>query len=132
MLLQALYQWTITALSANEIDAQFHAESDMESVDVEYFQSVLRYITSHAEQLDALVVDLLDRPAKELDPVSLSILRIGAYEFSERLEIPYKVVINEGINLARKFGPAESSKFINAVLDRLAVKLRPVEVKGTD
>lgn len=128
MLLQALYQWAITAQSAAEIDAQFHAENNMEGVDIDYFQSMLRTISSDAGAVDAHFEEMLDRSIRELDPVTLSILRIGTREFLDRLDIPYKVVINEGINLAKKFGPTDSAKYVNSILDRLAGELRKDEV----
>ncbi len=130
MLVQALYQWALTGHSATEIDAQFHAENDMERVDVDYFQEVLRAVIKQSEAIDAQFVDLIDRPLKDLDPVSISILRLATYELTERLDIPFKVVINEAINLAKKFGPSESMRFINGVLDKLAARARPVEFKA--
>lgn len=130
MILQALYQWAVAEQSVSEIDAQFHAENDMEKVDVEYFQEVLRKVVKDSKELDELFVDLIGRQLKELDPVTLSILRLSSYELKERLDIPFKVVINEGINLAKKFGPAESTRFINGVLDRVAARLRAAEVEA--
>lgn len=130
MLLQALYQWAVAGQSVSEIDAQFHAENDMEKVDVEYFKEVLRTVIRDSETIDSYFSDLIGRPIKELDPVSLSILRLSSYELKERLDIPFKVVINEGINLAKKFGPAESTRFINGVLDRVAARVRSVEVEA--
>jgi N utilization substance protein B len=130
MILQALYQWSVADQSVSEIDAQFHAENNMEKVDVEYFQEVLRRVIKGSKDLDEQFSDLIDRPLKELDPVTLSILRLSSYELQERLDIPFKVVINEGINLAKKFGPAESTRFINGVLDKLAARLRTAEVEA--
>lgn len=127
MILQALYQWSVTEQSVSEIDAQFHAENDMEKVDVEYFQDVLRKVVKDSDALDEQFRDLIDRPLRELDPVTLSILRLSSFELRERLDIPFKVVINEGINLAKKFGPAESTRFVNGVLDKLATRLRAAE-----
>ncbi len=128
--LQALYQWALTGHSASEIDAQFHAETNMDRVDVEYFQQLLRHVISHSTEMDASFSGLLDRPLRDLDPVTLSILRIGVFELDQRLDVPYKVVINEGINLAKKFGPAESARFVNGVLDKLAVRMRPQETSA--
>lgn len=130
MILQALYQWSVAEQSVSEIDAQFHAENDMEKVDVEYFQEVLRKVIKDSGELDELFSDLIGRQLKELDPVTISILRLSSYELKERLDIPFKVVINEGINLAKKFGPAESTRFINGVLDRVAARLRKAEVEA--
>ena len=130
LLLQALYQWAVAGQSASEIDAQFHAESNMERVDVDYFQEVLRKVTADSDQIDAHFVDLIERPLKDLDPVTLSILRLASYELSARLDIPFKVVINEAINLAKKFGPDESTRFINGVLDRVAARLRSAEIEA--
>jgi transcription antitermination protein NusB len=130
MLLQALYQWSVAGQSASEIDAQFHVENNMERVDVDYFQEVLRKVIKDSESIDAHFADLIGRPIRELDPVTVSILRLSSYEMAERLDIPFKVVINEAINLAKKFGPSESTRFINGVMDRVAARVRPVEFEA--
>jgi len=127
LLVQALYQWQLARTPAQEILQQFHDEAGMTKVDVPYFNILLIQILDQLETLDALFKPYLDRDIKELDPVSLSILRLSTYELSQRIDIPYVIVINEGVELAKVFGATDSHKYINGVLDKLARKLRVLE-----
>ena len=128
MLLQSLYQWQIAGQALHSIEAQFHAENNMTKVDRDYYHELLHGIPAALGDIDDRYAPLLDRRLDELDPISLSILRIGCYEMAERIDVPFKVVINESVNLARKFGPQDSQKFINAVMDKLASRYRQAEV----
>ncbi|RJQ47537.1 MAG: transcription antitermination factor NusB [Gammaproteobacteria bacterium] len=128
--LQALYQWHVTRQDSAEISAQFAAEQDLRQAEVEYFQELLKNIALHHAELDALYAPLLDRPLDEVDPVECAILRIGAYELQHRPDIPYRVVINEALELAKLFGSAHSHKYINGILDKLARQLRAAELAG--
>ncbi len=128
MLVQSLYQWELAGQDPVQIEAQFHADNNMDKVDVEYYGSLLRAICSRCPDIDSNYTALLDRRLDELDPVSLSILRIGAYEMAERPDVPFRVVINEAVNLAKKFGPQDSQKFVNAVMDRLVPRHRKAEL----
>ena len=119
-LLQALYQWQLTDNSINDIKQHFHDEFDMEGVDQEYFDELLNKICQQSEDIDALILPHLDRQLSELGPVEISVLRIGAYELNQRIDIPYKVCINESVNLTKKFGPQDSYKYINGILDKIA------------
>lgn len=129
--LQALYQWHLTALPLQEIEAQFIANTHttFDKVDMPYFLELLRSIPPQAEILDAHMQPILDRPIADLNAVELTILRIGSYELAHRLEIPYRVVIDEALRLAKTFGTVEGFKYVNAILDKLAKKLRMVEMQ---
>ncbi len=130
LLVQALYQWQLARTPSQQLLQQFHDEAGMTKVDVPYFNELLVKILDQLEDLDLLFKPYLDRDIKELDPISLSIFRLSTYELSQRLDIPYVIVINEGVELAKVFGATDSYKYINGVLDRLARKLRLVEVAG--
>lgn len=128
--LQALYQWQMAGASLNEIEAQFRVEQDMSRADMPLFSQLLHQVPARVSQLDEVLLPLLDRSLEDLDPVELSVLRLGAYEMADRVEVPYKVVINEAVNLAKVFGATDSHKYVNGVLDKLARKLRTVEVNA--
>jgi len=129
--LQALYQWHMASASPTAIEAEFRADYDFEVVDLEYFQALIHGVPANAEDLDALLEPLLDRKLSELDPVERSLLRLGAFELRERIDVPYRVVINEAVALAKKFGASESFRYVNGVLDRLATTLRVAEVRAS-
>ncbi len=129
-LLQALYQWQLNAADAADIARQFAGGSELKNADTEYFDELLRAITADADELAAKAAKHLDRPPAQLDPIERAILLIGAYELEHRIDIPYRVVINEGVELAKRFGAEESHRYINAVLDRMAPALRPVESRA--
>ncbi len=129
MALQALYQWQMAGESVTEIEVQFRANNDMSKVDEGYFRELLQGIARSASQIDSSIAPLLDRSLEQLDPVERAALRIGCYELMERHDVPYRVVINEGIELAKRFGGQDSHKYINGILDKLAPRLRAAEVK---
>lgn len=120
---QALYQWQYAETNLVDIEIQFMTEHDMEGVDTAYFSELLHAIPMQVTTLDKLFQPYLDRPLEEISPIEIAILRLGAYELSKRTEIPYKVVLNEAVELAKVFGADESHKFINGVLDPLAKSL---------
>ena len=126
MILQALYQWQLAHAPASDIQAEFRAYYQGK-IDWEYFNEVFPAIVHHAEHLDSLMQPLLDRALKALDPVELSLLRMGLYELEQRIDVPYKVVINEMVELARVFGATDGHKYINGILDRAAKQLREAE-----
>lgn len=127
--MQALYQWHMAGQALNEIEAQFYVDNDFSKVDTEYFKAILHGVPARIAELDEAFSPYLDRPLKELDPVELSILRLSTFELLERIDIPYRVVINEGVELAKTFGATDGHKFINGILDRLAPKLRTAETR---
>ena len=128
--MQALYQWVMTGEYVREINIQFRDEYDFEKVDGEYFDVLLSGVTSQAGDIDEALAEFLDRDKKDLGGVELALLRIGTYEMKERIDVPFKVVINEAVSLARKFGATDSHKYINGVLDKMAKKYRDEELKA--
>lgn len=125
--IQALYQWQLTQDDATEIMIQFLKTMSTKQNDVEYFRVLLEGIPQQDHEFSSLIQPCLDRPLDEIGPIELSVLRLGTYELKYRLDIPYKVVINESVELAKLFGPEDSHKYINGVLDKLALSLRPLE-----
>jgi N utilization substance protein B len=126
--MQALYQWHMAGASLNDIEAQFRDEYDFSHVDLEYFQALLHGIPACVDELDEVLAPMLDRKLDDLDPIEHTLLRMGMYELTQRIDVPYKVVINEEVALAKKFGATDSHKYINGVLDKAARQLRKVEI----
>ena len=126
--MQALYQWRLSALEPATIIEQFKADNDLSNVDTVYFEELLMNVVRNAATLDKSYEPYLqDRSLLELDPITQALLRMASYELAHRIDVPFQVVISEAVALAKKFGAAESHKFINAVLDRSALELRAVE-----
>ncbi|MDH3491549.1 MAG: transcription antitermination factor NusB [Gammaproteobacteria bacterium] len=130
LLVQALYQKQIAGHSCSELLSQFHEQVAYERVDQEFFDEQLAAICETQDELENTVDSLIDRPLDQLDPVERGILLIGAYELGSRIDIPYKVVINECVNLARRFGSVDGHKYVNACLDVAANTLRENEVQA--
>ncbi len=126
--LQALYQWQISRNALNDIEAQFRTEFDFSKTDVEYFQALLHGVPQHLGEIERAFEPMLDRALKDLTPIELTLLRMGTFELIHRIDVPFKVVINEAVSLAKKFGATDSHKYINGVMDKLAQELRQVEV----
>jgi N utilization substance protein B len=126
--LQALYQWQLTGQAPGEIESHYVLDHEMEGIDLEFFHLLLREIPLHQHELDDHLIPHLDRPVDEVDPVELACLRIGAYEFEFHPEIPYRVVLNEAVELAKTFGAEHGHKYVNAILDKVAHALRPHEI----
>ncbi len=129
--MQALYQWQIAGANLNEIEAEFRADYDMTKVDVVFFSELLHQVPTQLKELDSLFTPLLDRDLSKINPVELALLRMGTYELAKRIDVPYKVVINETVSLAKKFGASDSYKYLNGVLDKLAQQLRAVEIQAS-
>lgn len=127
--LQALYQIQLTGDSATEVEQQFLCDHDMKRVDTSYFHELLSGIAAAEDTLLAAIIPKLDRDLKEIDPVEKAILLIGSFELMEKIEVPYKVVINEGVELAKLFGASESFKYVNSILDQLAKQYRKAELR---
>lgn len=125
--MQALYQWYMAQASLSEIEDEFVQEYDFAHVDLAYFQALLHEIPARVDDLDAALEPLLDRPVDDLDPIEHTLLRMGMFELTERIDVPFKVVINEAVALAKKFGATDSHKYINGVLDKAARDIRKVE-----
>jgi len=128
MALQALYQMHMSGASAVEVQAQFLADQDFKNVDKRMFGQLLRGVAAQIETLDTMVEQHLDRKLTELDPIELNVLRMGAYELSDSISVPYRVVINECIELGKVFGATDGHKYVNGILDKLAAEHRAVEV----
>lgn len=124
---QALYQWQLTQQSPSEIESHFLADDTLKDIDLEYFHHLVREIPAHLPRLDEQLAPHVDRRIAEIDPVERAILRLGAFELEFHPEIPYRVVLNEAVELAKTFGAEQGHKYVNAVLDRLALDLRPHE-----
>jgi len=127
---QALYQWQLTEQSPTEIEDHFIQDHEMSEVDLEYFDYLVREVPLHVHELDDHILPFIDRTIDEIDPVERAILRIGAYELEFHLEVPYKVIINEAVELSKTFGAEHGYQYVNAVLDKIASKLRETEIKG--
>jgi transcription antitermination protein NusB len=125
--MQALYQWQLTGQTAAELRNQYAEEEGYGDADAEYFRELLQGVTDGAAVLDGTLAGLIDRPVEQLDPVERAVLLIGLYELGQRLDVPWRVVINEGVELAKRFGATDGHKFVNAVLDRAARSLRAAE-----
>ncbi len=128
--LQAMYQWQLAGTDISAIEIQFFEDFDFKDTDKAYFRELLYGIPKQASTLDEYIRPLLDRSIDELGPVEWAILRISCYELLNRLDVPYRVVINEGIELAKVFGATEAHKYINGVLDKLAQQLRTMEIEA--
>lgn len=130
LLAQALYQWQLSGGEIAEVERQFREDETFGRIDADYFHEVLRGVVAEADNLDAKFAPLLDRTVAQLDHVERALLRMGTYELLHRAEVPWRVVIDECVALARTFGAEESHKYINAVLDALARTERAREVAG--
>ena len=127
--LQALYQWQLSEAVPAEIEAQFLKHQKMnKKTDFVYFKELIHAVPNHFAELDQLMTPFLSRPIDELDPVELAILRLSIYELAKRPDIPYRVVINEALELTKKYGSIEGYKFVNGVLDHVAKKVRKIEI----
>ncbi len=125
--LQALYQSLLSGSEVSAIERYFAEQQPEKKVDAAYFERLLRGILCDPSALDALFTPYLDRPLEQLDPIERSVLRMATYEFSACIDIPYRVVINEALELTKVFGAEDGYKYVNGVLDKLAKQLRPME-----
>nr|PZN77979.1 MAG: transcription antitermination factor NusB [Pseudomonadota bacterium] len=125
--LQALYGWQLRGCPWQDLVQEFSECEEMPRADAEYFRELMQGVCTSSGALDAALAGWMDRPPAQLDPVEHAVLLIGTWELKMRPEIPYRVVINEGVGLAKRFGATDGHKFVNAVLDRAARELRPHE-----
>jgi transcription antitermination protein NusB len=125
--LQALYRWQLNSCEWQDLVQEFATEPDMARADAGYFQMLVSGICGARETLDENLTPLLDRPPSQLDPVEHAVLLIGGYELQHRPDVPFRVVINESVGLAKRFGATDGHKFVNGVLDRAARLWRPLE-----
>ena len=125
--LQALYQWQVTGDDLGEIINHFLTENRDRKFEVDYFRDLVHGVPARLDELDGALKDHLDRPVEEVDLVERALLRLGTYELLAHPEVPYRVVINEAVELAKTFGAEQSHRYINGVLDKVARQLRPAE-----
>lgn len=126
--IQALYQWQVTALPPSEVLLQFLVFDGIAKADQDYFKRLFEGVTENTEELDTKFTPFLDRPIKDVNPVELAILRLGGFELLHCPELPYRVALNESVELSKIYGGTESHKFTNGVLDKLAKQLRQIEM----
>jgi N utilization substance protein B len=124
---QALYQWDVSRQSRLEIEKNFLADDSLKKSDTDYFHELVFEIPKAAEQLDHQLSTYIDRDFSQVDPVERAVLRVAAYELLNHIEIPYRVVLNEAIELARTFGSDNSYRFVNGILDKMGADVRSVE-----
>ena len=125
--MQGVYQWRVSGTDASEIENHMHGEKNLGRYDKPMFTRLLHGVIAHHEMLQALLVPHLDRALDELSTVEFAVLLLAAFELSEQPEVPYKVVINEAVELAKTFGGTDGHKYVNGVLDKLAPKVRAIE-----
>lgn len=125
--MQGLYEWLLTNNPAHEIEARTRAENHMNKTDIVYYHELLTQTIVQNESLDEILDPAIDRELEALNVVERAILLLGVYEMRDRLEVPYAIVIDEGVELAKHFGATDSHKYVNGVLDKLARQLRPEE-----
>jgi N utilization substance protein B len=128
--LQAIYAWQMSGSKMSAVIDQFRHEQDMEVADLEYFEDLLRGIEQHVAELDEALTPYIDREVGQIDPIERAALRIAAYELKFRPDVPYRVVINEAIEVTKRFGADHGHSYVNGVLDKLASQLRGTEKRG--
>ncbi len=128
--MQGVYEWRLSGGGAAQIEKTTRVDKGLGRYDEDFYGQLLRGVISQNEELAALLAPHLDRPVSELSPVEFSVLLLGAFELKNLPEVPYRVVINEAVELAKTFGGSDGHKFVNGVLDKLAAKIRSVEVKA--
>ena len=125
---QALYQWQMTGQNLSEIERQFAEENRLKDMQKSYFSELFHGVPAHIDIIDQALSEFVDRPVNNIDPVERAILRLSVYELLHKPEMPYRVILNEGINLAKYFGADGSHRYINGILDKIAQKKRQVEI----
>lgn len=126
-MVQAMYQAQLTDVRYADVIESFITDHNMKRADIEYFRDVLRGVHRDEANLRSLINEIADRDFDELDPVEKGIMLMSVYELASRIDVPYRVVINEGIELAKSFGATDSYKFVNSILDAIARDLRKSE-----
>ena len=127
---QGRYQWLLSAAPAGEIDAQIRTVQGFDKADQAHFDALLHGVIRDADALTAQIEPCLDRPVVELSPVERAVLLVATFELTHHVEIPYRVVINEAVELAKTFGGVDGYKYVNGVLDKVAAKIRPNEAQA--
>ena len=128
--LQAVYAWQLSGNPIDRVIDEFRHEQDMEIADLDYFEDLVRGVERYCAELDAALKPHLDREIDRVDPIERAALRIGAYELRHRIDVPYRVVINEAVEVAKRFGTDYGHTYVNGVLDKIAVEWRAAEVSA--
>ncbi len=128
--MQAVYAWQISGGDVRQVIAQFAHEQAHEVADLEYFEDLVRGVLHHRSELDQALQQYLDREIELVDPIERAVLRIAAYEMRHRIDVPYRVIINEALETAKRFGSEHGHTYVNGVLDHAAVEWRAVEVNA--
>lgn len=128
--LQSLYQWHMAGTQLSDIEAQFSATNNMDKVDIDYYRRLLYGIPKDLSAVEAAMTPFLDRSITAINPVELTILRLCAFELLHCIEIPYRVILDESVSLARSFGSQEGHRYVNGVLHNLAQIVRKTEING--
>ena len=129
--LQAVYAWQMSGNPIARVIDEFRHEQDMEIADVGYFEDLVRGVDTHCAELDAALAPHLDREAKQVDPIERAVLRLAAYELQHRPDVPYRVVLNEAIEVTKRFGAEHGHTYVNGVLDRAAADWRAQEIAAS-
>jgi transcription antitermination protein NusB len=127
--LQAVYAWPLSGRDIGQIRADFANEQDMQAADIDYFDSLTLGVAANLRQLDEGLSAFLDRTIDEVDPIERAVLRLAAFELKHRLDVPYRVVLNEAVEVAKRFGSEFGHTYVNGVLDKLAGQWRTVEYR---
>ena len=127
---QAVYAWELSGNPMRKVIEDFRHEQDMQIADLDYFEDLLRGVEARCAELDAGLAPFLDREIARVDPIERAVLRVAAYELKQRLDVPYRVVLNEAIELAKRFGSDQGHTYVNGVLDKLARQWRATEAAG--
>ncbi len=127
--LQALYQWHMSGHDVSEVEAQFFAVNNMERVDIDYFRRIFHGVPKMCQEIDGTFTPFLDRPITDLNPVELAILRLGTFELIHCPEVPFEVVLDESVSLAKSYGSQDGHRYVNGVLHNLAKQVRAIEFK---
>ncbi|HET7931548.1 MAG TPA: transcription antitermination factor NusB [Rhodanobacteraceae bacterium] len=124
---QALYAWELGGNPMSRVIEDFRHEQDMQIADIEYFEDLLNGVAEHRQELDEGLAPFLDRDVERVDPIERAVLRLAAYELKYRLDVPYRVVLNEAVEVAKRFGAEQGHTYVNGVLDKLARTWRATE-----
>ncbi|SAK75708.1 transcription antitermination protein NusB [Caballeronia fortuita] len=127
---QGLYQWLLSGAPAGEIDAQLRNSQGFDKADKDHLDAILHGVIKESDALSTELQPCLDRPIEQLSPVERAVLLVAAFEFKHHIDVPYRVVINEAVELTKTFGGSDGYKYVNGVLDKLAVVMRPAEAQA--
>lgn len=130
--LQAMYQWQIAGASIKEIEEEFLLHQIERKLDMAYFKELIHGIPEHQAEIDGAIKPFLTRSMSDIDPIELAVLRLATYELLKRPDVPYRVIINEALQLTKKFGSIEGYKFVNGILDKVAKAHRATEMNMGD